>query len=107
MARRQIGRAIHAHVEGRVVHIAEAALGFIQLGRGHAQVEEHPVHAVDVEFFQDLAHAVKVTVHQRDAIHVVLQTLLGGFNCRFVAVDGNEAACGKAAGDLQGVSRAA
>ena len=100
-------RAIHPHVQRRVVHIAEAPLSVVQLGGGHAQIEQHAVHAGDVQLLQYLADTVKVAVHQRHMIQIITQPLLGGGDGRFVPVDADETAGGQAAGDLQRVARPA
>ncbi len=34
---------IHAHVQGAVLHEAETALGIVELGRGHAQIQQHAI----------------------------------------------------------------
>ena len=89
------------------MHIAEAPRRVVQLGGGHAQIEQHTVHAGNVQFLQYLADAVKVAVHQRHTIQIVTQPLPGGGDGRFVPVDADEAAGGQAAGDLQRVARPA
>jgi hypothetical protein len=39
------GLVVHAHVERAVVAEGETALGFVELRRGHAEVEQHAVQA--------------------------------------------------------------
>ena len=97
-------RAVHPHVQRRVVHIAEAPLRVVQLGGGHAQVEQHAVGAGDVQLLQYLADAVKIAVHQRHMIHIVPQPLLCGGDGGLVPVDADQASRGQPFGDLQRVS---
>ena len=97
-------RAVHPHVQRRVVHVAEAPLRVIQLGGGHAQIEQHPVRAGDVQLLQYCADAVKIAVHQRHMIHIVPQPLPGGGDGGLVPVNADQTACGQPAGDLQRVT---
>ena len=53
---------IHAHIQGRVPHIGKAPLDLIQLGRGDAKIEKHPVHAGDAQRINNLGSIGKVAV---------------------------------------------
>ena len=76
-------------------------------GIGEVMIEQHAVHAGDVQLLQYLADTVKVAVHQRHMIQIITQPLPGGGDGRFVPVDADETAGGQAAGDLQRVARPA
>ena len=98
------GAAVHAHVQRGVRHIGKAALGLVQLGRGHAEVEEHPVHALDAEGVQDRGGVGEVAVHKRHFLPKRRKTPSGPLDGRLIPVDADEAARGEPGGDLKGMS---
>ena len=81
--------------------IGKAALGVIQLGRGHSQIKQHTVCAIDTQLIEDLSDAIKITVYQRYPVGVVRQPLLCRRNGRFVTVYANQTAGSQALHDLQ------
>ena len=70
VCRRTAGRRIHPHVEPGVAGVGETPLVSVELHRGDAQVEQHPVDPLDAGRPQDLGQRVVDAVDQRDAVAV-------------------------------------
>ena len=92
--------AVHAHVQRRVGHVAEAPLCIVQLGGGDPQIEEHPVRQLDALLVQDLPDAVKIAFYQGDPVPEGPEPLPGGSQSVLVPVDADQAARGEALCDL-------
>ena len=79
----QLLRAVHAHIERRVLHVGKAALRMVELGRGHAQIEQDAVRPGEAESCEHLVDIAEIALDRRHALPHVLQTVLRVFE-RFV-----------------------
>ena len=79
----------------------------VQLGGGHAQVQQDAVHRWDVQRSEQVRHIPEVAMNQGHPIHPGAQPLLGGVQRRLIPVDGDEPSGGQAFGDLSAVAGAA
>ena len=59
---------VHAHVEGGVVPVAEAAVGAVELGAADPQVEEHAAHRCRVQLFHDVVQGVEPGAVEADSV---------------------------------------
>ena len=90
VVRRQLLRAVHAHIERRVLHIGKAAFRVVELRRGHAKVEQDTVRARQAELFEYLVDLAEVALDGRHALPDVLQAVLCVFERLVVPVDADE-----------------
>ena len=65
LRQRQAGTAIHAHIQRRIETKGKTALGFIQLRRGHPQIEQDAIHCRDAKTGQHLPQLCKARMQQR------------------------------------------
>ena len=79
----------------------------IQLGGGHAQVQQDPVHLREIQPLEQLRHIPKVAMHQGHPFHPGRQPLLGGVQRRLISVDGDEPSGSQAFRDRSAVAGAA
>ena len=70
-------RAVHPHVERRVLGVGEAALADVELHRGDAEVEEHGVDGGEAEVVEDLGDLVVHRVHGGEPVAERRQPLAG------------------------------
>ena len=101
---RELCRAIHAHIERRVLHVRKAALRLVKLRGRYPQIEEHPVHAFDPEGIQDRRRVGKVAVHQLHLLPKGRKAFSRAFDGGFIPVDANKTARGQTGRDLKRVS---
>ena len=69
---------VHAHVEGRVVPVAEAALGSVELGGADPEVEEHAAHRCCPKLLHGVFQGVEPNVLESGAVAEGLKPLGGG-----------------------------
>ena len=98
---------VHAHVKGRVRHVAEAPLGLVKLGGGNAQIQQNAVDALNAQIFEHLVEPAEIAVHQGDPVTVGCQPLGCGLQRLGIPVDADEPSGGEPGSDLAGVARTA
>ena len=107
VARRESLARIHAHIEGRVVGVREAAAMGVELNRGEAEIEVDEVHVNALIGQCNEGVRIVGADEARGAAHLarkVLEALLGSG----VAVDRDQLAAGRdPLGDQAGVPAAA
>ncbi len=89
------GRLVHAHVEGGVLGVGEAAVGLVELHRGDTEVEQHTLYACDAEPLQYLRELVVDGVHEGRALTVGGEPLAGQAQGLLVPVEGDEPGLGE------------
>ena len=104
LVRGECSSRVHAHIERRVLLVGKAALCFVELRGGNAEVKEHPVHTVNVQLTQDLSEIAEVAVHERHAVHIVRKAPRRRVDRCLIAVKRDESSRCQAAGDLERVS---
>ncbi len=82
--------AVHAHVEGCVLAVGEAALHHVELEGGDTEVEEHRVDGREAEVVEDVGDLVVDGVHAGEAGPVLGQPLAGEREGLGVAVDADD-----------------
>ncbi len=89
------GRLVHAHVEGGVLGVGEAAVGLVELHGGDAEVEQHALYARDAESGQYLGQLVVDGVHQGGPLAEGGEPLAGQAQGLLVPVQGDQAGLGE------------
>ena len=86
------GRRVHAHVEGRVLRVGEAAVRLVELHRGDAEVEEDALDLVVAEVGEDVGQLVVHRVHERGPLAERGEPLAGQAQGLGVAVEARRGA---------------
>ena len=87
--RRALG-AVHAHVEGRVLGVGEAALAHVELHRGDTEVEQDGVDGAEAELVEHLGELVVDGVDAGEPVAEAGEPLAGQVEGGGVAVDADD-----------------
>ena len=84
--RRKALRAVHPHIQRRILHIGEAAFGIVQLIGGNTDVKQDPVQSADAPFFQDPDCVLIVCVDPFHLISEGFEPFPGGCQCFLILI---------------------
>jgi len=82
---------IHAEVEGAVFLEGEAAVGFVELMAGDAEVDEDAIEAADADFGEDLGEVAEVAVQGAELITEGSEAMCGGLEGGVILVHADDA----------------